>query len=184
MQGGCTFTGVITTFQICSNWTSEIASFRTKYIYVDLKFWFTYRIMKLPHLEHIFVEHKSWFASQCESNYIWYTTGNNIVVVCSNFAVCSKSGTRQRPFLPCAAREPHDKILTHGKQILYRAPNKNTHGENKAHDKQCRLPCAFGTRQSCRNWCRLSRPLSLPCASSRTWQISKFAVCFLCLPCA
>ena len=46
MQGGCTFTGVITTFQICSNWTSEIASFRTKYIYVDLKFRFTYRIVK------------------------------------------------------------------------------------------------------------------------------------------
>jgi hypothetical protein len=27
LHGGCTFTGVITTFQICSNWNSEIASF-------------------------------------------------------------------------------------------------------------------------------------------------------------
>ena len=40
--------------------------------------------------------------------------------MCSNFAVCSKSGTRQRPFLPCAAIEAHGKVATHGKQLLCR----------------------------------------------------------------
>jgi len=48
------------------------------------------------------------------------TTGNGIVAVCSNFVVCLKSGTRQRPLLPCATIEAHGKVATHGKQLLCR----------------------------------------------------------------
>ena len=50
---------------------------------------------------------------------LFLTTGNDIVAVCRNFAVCSKSGTRQRPFLPCAVIEAHGKVAKHGKQLIF-----------------------------------------------------------------
>ena len=51
-----------------------------------------------------------------------YTTENGAVAVCEIFVVCSKSGTRQRDSLPCAAKEAHCRNEAHDKRLFCRVP--------------------------------------------------------------
>ena len=85
-------------------------------------------------------------------------------------AVCSKSGTRQRPFLPCAAIEAHGKVATHGKQLLCRvlakALGKVEHLPWTGKDTRqrvCRVPDKRHTAKV------LFADRSMPCAICRVY---------------